>query len=272
MKKAVDLVKDNLKTIDAVIEVRDARIPYASANPMLTVLVYPKPRLLVLNKEDVADPKESKRWIQAYRRKGLVAVTTDGRKPTCLPAILGGLEQLKKQGKKRRGEAFRLMVVGVPNTGKSSLINRCAGRKAAQTGNKPGLTRGKQWIRLTDTIHLLDMPGLLQPKLDEDRGRHLAFCASINDEILDLPSLALDLLDLLSTTYPKALMDRYHLTGMPEKPLEIMEAIAVKRAFLLSAGRIDYDRVARTLLKEFRTGLIGRISLEKAADYEDDLP
>lgn len=268
MKKAADIIKENLKAVDALLEIVDARIPKASRNTVLDALVpAEKERILVLNKKDLADPDETERWIAAFRTSGLKAVAADSSRGEGAAELMRLFTSLRNEKNEARGlnRDYRLMVAGIPNVGKSSLINRLTGTAGAKTGSRPGVTRGKQWLNLGGGIMLLDTPGILKPKLDDAlTGQNLAFCGSIRDEALDIPTLGMDLIARLSGLCPDLLTARYKLEGIPESSLETMEEIARKRGFILSGGRIDYERCARTVLEEFRSGIIGRITLERA--------
>lgn len=268
MKKTRELIEENLKAVDVVVEVLDARIPVSSRNPILGGITAGKKRIIVLNKADLADDQATAEWAAALRGSGnaeavLAMNSNSGEGVKALQSLLIRLRDEKNEGRERK-RPLRLMIAGIPNVGKSSLINRLAGRKGAKTGNKPGVTRGKQWIALGEDIMLLDTPGILWPKFEDPKvGLDLAFCGSIKDEIMDLETLGLRLIEKLSAAAPDLLCARYRLDGLGETGLETMEAIASKRGFILSGKRIDYERTARTVLDEFRSGTIGKISLEK---------
>jgi len=265
MKKTRELIQENLKMVDAVIEVIDARIPISSRNPIIDELVKSKPRIIVLNKSDLADDKAVKDWAETFRRQGNKALAMNcmsGAGSKELFRLLSRMEAEKNKDKVRQ-KPYRLMIVGVPNVGKSSLINRMTGKKSAQTGDRPGVTRGKQWLRLQNGMQLLDTPGILWPKFEDPKaGLNLAFCGSIKDEILDVPTLAMELIGVLAEHYPQLLMDRYKLEETGETPLETMEMMAQKRGCILPGKRIDYERIGKLTLDEFRGGKIGRITLE----------
>ncbi len=265
MKKTRELIQENLKLVDAAVELLDARIPASSRNPIIGDLVKNKIRIIVLNKSDLADPERTAQWAEKLRKDGsrvLMMNAESGEGASSLRSLLARIRDENNEGRQRK-RALRLMIVGIPNVGKSSLINRLTGSKGARTGNKPGVTRGKQWLSLGDDIMLLDTPGILWPKFeDQSAAKKLAFCGSIRDEILDLPTLGMDLIGLLSEIAPGLLTARYKLERIEDTPLLTMEAIAAKRGFILSGKRIDYDRTARTVIDEFRAGTIGRISLE----------
>lgn len=266
MKKTRELIQENLKLVDAVLEVIDARIPRSSRNPIIDELVKGKKRILVFNKSDLADNEATKAWAEEFQRQGFLSLTTNCMSGEGTVRLLKRLENLQEE--KNRGQArkkpYRLMIVGVPNVGKSSLINRLTGRKSTQTGDRPGVTKGKQWLSLPGNMQLLDTPGILWPKFeDPEVGLNLAFCGSIKDEILDVASLALELISLLQREYPELLAQRYKLEELSQTPLETMEAAARKRGCILPGEKIDYERIARVVLDEFRAGKIGKITLEK---------
>lgn len=266
MKKTRELIQENLKLVDAVLEVIDARIPRSSRNPIIDELVNGKKRILVFNKSDLADNEATKAWAEEFQRQGFLSLTTNCMSGEGTVRLLKRLENLQEE--KNRGQArkkpYRLMIVGVPNVGKSSLINRLTGRKSTQTGDRPGVTKGKQWLSLPGNMQLLDTPGILWPKFeDPEVGLNLAFCGSIKDEILDVASLALELISLLQRDYPELLAQRYKLEELSQAPLETMEAAARKRGCILPGKKIDYERIARVVLDEFRSGKIGKITLEK---------
>lgn len=276
MKKTRELIAENLKMVDAVIEVIDARIPVSSRNPIIDELIAGKPRVIALNKSDLADEEANRIWAEYFAKAPDSAAQTvklnsmsgDGIKQ--LLKLLETMDREKKAAKQAAGQAakpYRLMIVGVPNVGKSSLINRLTGHKSAKTGDKPGVTKGKQWLRLDNGMQLLDTPGILWPKFEDPRaGLNLAFCGSIKDEILDVPTLGMELIGVLMEKYPQMLMERYKLEELGETPLETMEAMAMKRGCIMSGKRIDYERIGKLVLDEFRSAKIGRITLEYPND------
>lgn len=271
MKKTRELIRDNLKLVDLVIEVLDARIPISSRNPIIDEIVGNKPRVIALNKTDIASNKETKRWLEYFVREGSTPVAINAQSGSGVSNLLKILERIEKElseGKMRQ-KPLRMMIVGVPNVGKSSLINRLTGRKAAQIGNKPGVTKGKQWLRLKNGMELLDTPGILWPKFEDNRvGIYLAFCGSIKDEILDLPTLTLELIKVLRRDYPELLLARYKLDEdcLEYEDIELLDEICRRRGYILPGKRIDYDRAGKAILDEFRNGKIGRITLEMAED------
>ncbi|MCQ2550652.1 MAG: ribosome biogenesis GTPase YlqF [Clostridia bacterium] len=269
MKKTRELILENLKMVDTVIEVIDGRIPVSSRNPIIDDLVKSKPRIIVLNKSDLSDQKENENWANFFRKQGNTVVTMNcmqGKGVQGLFSVLTKMQEKKNEGQ-LLNRPLRLMIVGVPNVGKSSLINRMTGKKSAKTGDRPGVTKGKQWLTLKNNMQLLDTPGILWPKFEDPNvGLNLAFCGSIKDEILDIASLCLELITVLQRDYPQLLIERYKLEDVCETPLETMEAICLKRGFILPGKRIDYDRCAKTVLDEFRAGKIGSITLEKVSN------
>ena len=266
MKKTRELIAENLKMVDIVIEVIDARIPVSSRNPIIDELVKSKRRLIILNKSDLSDPKANEAWAETFKKQGNLVLTMNcmtGIGVGQLYKLLSRLQDEKNEGQLRK-KSLRMMIVGVPNVGKSSLINRMTGKNSAKTGDRPGVTKGKQWLGLENGMQLLDTPGILWPKFEDPQvGLNLAFCGSIKDEILDTASLALELIKVLQRDYPQLLRERYKLDELDEDALVNMEAIAAKRGFILSGKRVDYERCARTVLDEFRGGKIGNITLEK---------
>lgn len=266
MKKTRELIQENLTLVDGVIEVIDARIPISSRNPIIGDLIKHKQKIITLNKSDLSDRRDNERWIEQFKKEGFLVQPMNCMSGTGVPQLMKLLSDLqeKKNKDKLRKKPYRLMIAGVPNVGKSSLINRLAGKKSAKTGDRPGVTRGKQWLNLENNIQLLDTPGILWPKFeDPDVGLNLAFCGAIKDEILDVATLGLELISVLQKRYPDLLRERYKLETLCEAPLDTMEAAALKRGCILPGKRIDYDRIARIILDEFRAGIIGSITLEQ---------
>ena len=273
MKKTKELVKNNLKLVDVVVELLDARIPFSSRNPDIDRFVGDKPRVVVLNKSDISDPNKLNQWVDYYKKRGIKAIPVDTLKGKGINKIIEEcknetkekMEALVKKGRIER--PIRIMIVGIPNVGKSSLINKLTGRKSTQTGDKPGITKGKQWVKLKGNLELLDTPGILWPKFeDEEVALKLAFCRAIKDEVLDVDTLGLRLIEKLMEIEPEKLKERYKLNELGETPLETMEMIGVKRGLILRRNELDYTRIATTVLNEFRDGKIGRITLEIPKD------
>lgn len=267
MKKTREMIQSNLKLVDIIIEILDARIPNSSKNPIINEITANKKRIILLNKADLADKRETSEWIRLFEKEGYKAIEIDalnGRGIDKLYKILNEF-QAERDEEKRNSRPLRIMILGVPNVGKSSLINRLSGRKSTKTGNKPGITKGKQWITLENGMQLLDTPGILWPKFEEPEvGLNLAFAGSIKDEILEIQDIGLELIGFLADNYPEEFMNRYKLSGLSDDKLANMEALALKRGFILPGKRIDYERTARTVIDEFRAGKIGKITLEKA--------
>lgn len=271
MKKTREMLQQNLKLVDAVIEVIDARIPVSSRNPIIDEIVRSKTRIRILNKTDLADTGQTEAWKRFFVSEGSLTAAVNSNTGEGLGALYKQLDSLqaKKERETIRKRPLRLMIVGVPNVGKSSLINKLTGKKSARTGDRPGVTKGKQWLTLTNGMQLLDTPGILWPKFEDPHaGLNLAFCGSIRDEILDVETLCLELIKVLLKDYRQLLMKRYKLEELSEDGLEAMEQIAQKRGFLFSGKRIDYERTAKTVLDEFRSGKIGRITLEPCPDTD----
>ena len=268
MKKTRELIQENLKAVDLVVEIVDSRIPVSSRNPIIDDLISGKPRIIVLGKADLADAAETDAWAEklsgsrGVRRVMALNLQSGENIKKLLKALEA--EQQKRNGERSVRRPLRIMIVGVPNVGKSSLINRLTGRKSAQTGDKPGVTKGKQWLTLSNGMQLLDTPGILWPKFEDPNvGLNLAFCGSIKDDILGVQDLGFELIRVLGENYPEYLKERYKLDEISEEAIENMDNIARKRGFIMSGGRIDYERTGRTVLDEFRGGKIGRITLEK---------
>ena len=268
MTKAKRQMQEDLKLIDLIIELVDARIPLSSRNPDIDELGKNKARLILLNKSDLADERYNEQWSAYFQKKGFYVVKVNAKSGAGLKSIQGVIQEACKakiERDRRRGiknRPIRAMVVGIPNVGKSTFINSYAGKACAKTGNKPGVTKGKQWIRLNKTLELLDTPGILWPKFeDQEVGKRLAFIGSIKDEILNLEELSLVLLDYIRTNYPGLLNTRY---GIEEEgtPVSLLEAVADKRKCLIRGQEIDYAKAAGIVMEEFRNGKIGRITLE----------
>jgi ribosome biogenesis GTPase A len=270
MAKTRREIKENLKLVDAVIEIRDARIVKSSKNPDVDDICGNKPRIILLNKSDLSEGSITKEWIKSLsneniRVSGVNCITGEGLKG--IKPLLNDLLKEKHERMKAKGIVNivdRVMVVGIPNVGKSSFINKMAKNNIAKTGDRPGVTRSKQWIKTKIGIELMDTPGILWPKLEsEETQLNLAFTGAIKDEIMDIEELALNLIRRLQDDYADRLMTRYKLNELSEDPLENMNNIGRKRGAVISGGEIDYNRVAVMLLDEFRGGKLGAISLER---------
>ena len=275
MKKTKELVRDNLKLVDVVVELLDSRIPFSSKNPDIDKLAGDKPRVVILNKSDLSDRAKLDRWIKYYKERGIKAIPMDTMKGVglnkivdeCKDAVKDKMDALIAKGRKER--AIRIMIVGVPNVGKSSIINKLTGRRSTATGDKPGVTKGKQWVRLKGNLELLDTPGILWPKFeDQEVALNLAFTRAIKDEVLDVETLALRLIAKLMVIEPEKLKARYKLETLGETDIETMEMIGSKRGFIIGKKEPDYTRIATTVLNEFREGKIGRITLEVPEDIK----
>ena len=270
MAKARRLLKDQLSRVDIIIELCDARLPLSSRNPELNLLAPQKPRLLLLNKADLADPILTRKWLSFFQQSGLMALAVEAGKKK--QPILKAIDELTKE-KIGRAEArgltrsARAMVIGVPNVGKSTLINFLAGRGAAKVQDRPGITRAPQWIKAGERLELLDTPGLLWPKLgDPVAARRLAFIAAIRDEVLNVYQLALQLLEELVKKYPQGLKSRYSLENLNARGQALLEEICLRRGFLNRGGEADLERGAVCVLDEFREGRLGRVTLESPAE------
>ncbi|NLJ58583.1 MAG: ribosome biogenesis GTPase YlqF [Tissierellia bacterium] len=269
MKKTKELLQENIKLVDLIIEVVDARVPYSSKNPDFDKLFRDKKRLIVLNKYDLSDPNMNKKWEDYYKSKGWSAVlynSTNNKELRKLNnAIAEATKEIVERYKKRgfRNRTIKAMIVGIPNVGKSTLINSLAKRKSAKTGNMPGVTKGKQWIHLAGSIDLLDTPGILWPKFDDkESALNLAFTGAIKDDVLVLEEIALKfVIRMQQMGKEKVILERYGIEA-GEKPLDILDNIAYKKGFLTNKRDIDYLRVANLLLIDFRAGKLGKITLE----------
>ena len=272
MAKTRRLMKANLPLVDVVVEITDARVPASSRNPEMKNLVGGKPRVVVLNKCDMADEALTAEWIEYYRANGVKAIAMDCRSGKGLNKLVPTVKEVMKKELEKRaakgmeGKPIRIMVVGIPNVGKSSFINRVAGGKRTKVEDRPGVTRGKQWVTLEKGIDLLDMPGVLWPKFDDKTvGEHLAFTGAIKDDILDTELLAMRLADLLNREWHSLLCERYKLTDEETadiEPYDLLSLIGAKRGMKVSGGDVNTERAAAMLLDEFRGGKIGRITLE----------
>lgn len=278
MTKAQRMIEEHMKQVDAVCEILDARIPLASRNPDIDRLAGDKPRIVVLNRTDLADPKATARWRAAFQRQGMTVLETDSRSGKGVNGFAGAVRTALRDkieayaAKGQVGRPMRVMVLGIPNVGKSTFINKVARRKAAAAGDRPGVTRGKQWITVDQGLELLDTPGILWPKFDDQSvGMNLAYTGAVKDDILDVETLGCHLMCYLGQHYPDALKGGYKLTALPERETEendiaygyrLLEAAGKKRGFLISGGEVDTERMAKILLDEFRSGKLGRFTLE----------
>lgn len=271
MTKTIRLIEENIKLVDIVVEILDARLPKSSKNPEIDNLIKNKPRLVVLNKSDIADSVQTQKWINHFASQGISAIavsSTTGKSlkivlDKCTEVLKDKIEAWKKRGIVNR--SVKIMVVGVPNVGKSSFINKIANKKSAKVGDRPGVTRGKQWIRIASGFELLDTPGVLWPKFDDmEVGIKLAFCGAVKDEIMDIELLAVKLLEYLKEEYPASLIERYKMKDFENLDgYEMLIMLGKKRGFVISGGEIDTLRAANILLDEFRGALLGKITLDK---------
>ena len=282
MKKAKQQIEADLKLIDVVVEIRDARIPISSENPDMKQLIKNKKQVIVLNKSDMANDKETAKWIEVFKKQGIPAISVDSNSGKGIPNVLKAIEELMEKEKKaneekgRIGRATRVLVLGIPNVGKSSFINRISGKTTMQVGNKPGVTKKKQWIRLSNRIELLDTPGVLWPKFDNDEvALNLAYTGTIKDDILPKIEVAYRLVKYLLANYKVNVLERYKLNADEveeilhrdyeenENIYEVMCMIGRKRGCIVSGGNIDDEKVANIILDDFRTCRLGKITLER---------
>ncbi len=278
MTKAKRAMKEDIKLIDLVIELVDARVPFSSRNPDIDQLGAGKARLVLLNKSDLADESLNRRWAQWFEAQGMYVVKIDARNKGTLKQIQAVVQEACKEKierDRRRGilnRPIRAMVVGIPNVGKSTFINSFAGKACAKTGNKPGVTKGNQWIRLNKSLELLDTPGILWPRFDDQQvGVKLALIGSINDEILDKDELAMGLIRFMNSNYPQVLRERYQLGDGEEAAgaEEILAQVARIRSCLVKGGELDLGKAARLLLDDFRSGRLGRVTLEQPEEFRE---
>ena len=276
MTKAKRMMAENIALVDIIIELLDSRIPLSSQNPEIERLAKGKPRIVVLNKTDMSDPTATAQWLAYYRSKGLAAVGVDAITGKGVSQITDEARRImqpkleRSQARGRISRPIRAMIAGIPNVGKSTLINKLVGKAATKTADRPGVTRGKQWIRIVKDLELLDTPGLLWPKFDDKRvGLYLAFTGAINDQIIDIVELSLELIATLLIKAPGALEARYKIEISNEDTnLDILEKIATVRGFRLKGGVLNLERTAITLIDEFRAARLGRITLELLGDID----
>ncbi|SCW74777.1 ribosome biogenesis GTPase A [Paenibacillus tianmuensis] len=279
MTRARRQIQEKLKLIDMAIELLDARVPLSSRNPMIDEILQNKPRLVLLNKHDLADPEVTRRWMEFFAEQGLKAIPIDSVGGNPVKEIMQRSKELlseKIQAQLRKGmnpRAIRALIVGIPNVGKSTLINRMAGRKIAATGDKPGVTKGQQWIKVGTEMELLDTPGILWPKFeDQSVGFRLAATGAIKEEILQVEEIALFAMRYLTQHYAQAVKERFDVEEVPQDPADtdaivaLMEAVGRKRGALMSGGRVDLEKASLAILRELRAGKLGRISLEAPDD------
>lgn len=273
MTKTRRQIEADLKQVDAVCEIVDARIPMSSRNPDIDAICGTKPRILVLNRMDLADPAATKKWAAWFRKKGMTVIATDCKTrkgigdftPAARTACAEKLERDTKRGMNR---PLRVMVVGIPNVGKSTLINQISGRKGAKAENRPGVTRGKQWVTVDSGLQLLDTPGILWPKFEDPNvGMMLAYTGAVKEGVIDVEELSCHLMELLHRYYPQVLLERYKVEAPEGTPgWELMEQAGRKRGYLVSGGEVNTERMAKVLLDEFRSGKLGKFTLEMPED------
>jgi len=270
MTKTRRQIEADLKQVDAVCEIVDARIPIASRNPDIDSICAGKPRIVILNRMDLADPEATKRWVAYFKGKGMAAVPTDCKSRKGIndfqPAVRSVLkEKIARDAARGMNRPLRVMIVGIPNVGKSTLINQISGRKGAKAENRPGVTRGKQWVTVDSGLLLLDTPGILWPKFeDPEVGMTLAYTGAVKDGILDIEELACRLMEVLHKRYPHALKERYGIEAEEGAPgYELLEMAGRKRGFLVARGEINTERMAKVLIDEYRSGKLGRFTLEE---------
>lgn len=270
MKKTSESISENLKKVDLVMELIDARAPVASRNPRIPILTEGKERIILFNKADLADEEENNKWMESFKKENIPAVKINANQKKGFSKLFQTIDEVMKEKRKRdkekgiKSKMVRAMIVGVPNVGKSTLINSLANRKSAKVGNTPGVTKQNQWIKVGNKLQLLDTPGVLWPKFESEKlALHLAFIGSIKDEVLPIEDVALKFIEFMRDEYPENLEKRYNV-DTNQMPLDIMEDIGRKRGAIISGGYIDYTRVTNIVLDEFRKGKLGRITLEKA--------
>ena len=273
MTKTRRQIEADLKQVDAICEIVDARIPISSRNPDIDSICGNKPRIVILNRMDLADPNATKRWVTYFKSKGIAAVPTDCKTKKgindFLPAVRSVLkEKIERDAARGMKRPLRVMIVGIPNVGKSTLINQISGRKGAKAENRPGVTRGKQWVTVDGGLLLLDTPGILWPKFDDPNvGLALAFTGAVKEDVIDIEELACRLFELLYKRYPQSVKDRYGIDVPEETPgYELLEAAGKKRGFLLARGEINTERMAKVLLDEYRGGKLGKLTFEYPED------
>ena len=275
MTKTRRQIEADLKLVDAVCEIVDARIPISSRNPDIDAICGNKPRIIVLNRMDLADSDATNRWMQFFRNKGMAALATDCKSKKGIgsfqPAVRSVLkEKIERNAAKGMNRPVRIMIVGIPNVGKSTLINQISGRKGAKAENRPGVTRGKQWVTVDPSLLLLDTPGILWPKFeDPEVGMMLAYTGAVKENVIDVEELACKLMELLQRYYPQTLVDRYGVDVTREAPgYELLEEAGRKRGYLLARGEINTERMAKVLIDEYRSGKLGRFTLEMPEDIK----
>ena len=273
MTKTRRQIEADLKQVDAVCEIVDARIPMSSRNPDIDSICGAKPRIIVLNRMDLADPNATKKWIAYFKSKGMAVIATDcktrkGIADFTPAARIACKEKLERDAARGMNRPLRVMVVGIPNVGKSTLINQISGRKGAKAENRPGVTRGKQWVTVDAGLQLLDTPGILWPKFeDPEVGMMLAYTGAVKEGVIDIEELSCRLMELLNKYYPQTLLERYKVEAPKQTPgWELVEMAGRKRSYLISGGEVNTERMSKVLLDEFRSGKLGKFTLEMPED------
>ncbi|MGI6499110.1 MAG: ribosome biogenesis GTPase YlqF [Oscillospiraceae bacterium] len=277
MTKTRRMMQEQLKHVDLLCEIIDARIPVSSRNPDLDEIASGKPRMVIMNRAGQADPAMNRAWSAYYKKTGVFALAVDSKSGAGVKSFPGAVREMMKEkikafaAKGQVGRPIRAMIAGVPNVGKSTFINQVAGRKSAKAENRPGVTRGRQWVNLGGGLELMDTPGILWPKFEDEKvGLHLAFTGAVRDEVTDVEMLACSLIELLAKEYAPALEARYQFHPDPAAPGHaLLEQAARKRGFLVSGGEVDLERMANVFLDEFRGGKLGQITLEKPPEEGD---
>ena len=276
MTKTRRMMEADLKLVDAVCEMIDARIPYSSRNPDIAAICGKKPRMVILNRTDLADPEMTRRWADYFRSQGLTVVATDCKSKKGLSNFVPAVRRLLSEkleryaAKGQTGRPLKIMIVGIPNVGKSTLINQLAGRKGAKAENRPGVTRGKQWITVDQGLLLLDTPGILWPKFeDPEVGMRLAYTGAVKEDVIDTETLACHFMELLARFYPQTLLERYKLEA-PEGAdgYDLLQLAGRKRGYLVSGGEVNTERMAKALMDDYRSGKLGRLTLESPEEQE----
>ncbi len=275
MTKTRRQIEADLKQVDAVCEIVDARIPVSSRNPDIDAICGSKPRMIVLNRMDLADPSATKKWSAYFKVKGMAVIATDcktrkGIADFTPAARIACAEKLERDAKRGMNRPLRVMVVGIPNVGKSTLINQISGRKGAKAENRPGVTRGKQWVTVDGSLQLLDTPGILWPKFEDPNvGMMLAYTGAVKEGVIDIEELACRLMELLNKYYPQTLLDRYKVEASQGTPgWVLVEMAGRKRGYLVSGGEVNTERMSKVLLDEFRSGKLGKFTLEMPEDVQ----
>ena len=274
MTKTRRQIEADLKQVDAVCEIVDARIPMSSRNPDIDQICQNKARMIVLNRSDLADPESTTRWLNWFRKQGYAAIATDCKSRKGIsnfqPAVRSVLqEKIQRDAARGMNRPLRVMIVGIPNVGKSTLINQISGRKGAKAENRPGVTRGKQWVSVENGLLLLDTPGILWPKFDDPQvGMKLAYTGAVKEDIIDTEELACHLMEVLWKNYPETVRTRYKIDEPEDMPgYQLMEAAGRKRGFLVSGGEVNTERMAKVLLDEYRSGKLGKITFENPEEW-----